>query len=169
MKSTSAIHPAITENTENMARETHTPKINYWKAHKPVRFIFSYVLSVTQQYTQRATVAGSGRFSLISLVSYYFPKIYHFPTISYLISFLLPNYFPLLDYFPISRLFLEYFPNGSHFSTISPLFLAHFLTISWLLPDFPGDFPTVSQLLSSQLFEWTKPAPEPLSYELLTS
>jgi len=30
-----------------------SPKFNYWKAHKPVHFIFSYVLSVTQQYRQR--------------------------------------------------------------------------------------------------------------------
>ena len=34
--------------------ETCAPKIDYWKAHKPVRFIFSYVLSVTQQYRQKA-------------------------------------------------------------------------------------------------------------------
>jgi len=30
-----------------------TSRINYWNTHKPVRFILSYVLSVTQQYKQR--------------------------------------------------------------------------------------------------------------------
>jgi len=33
------------------ACETHAPKINYWKTHKPVRFVLSYVLSVIQQRT----------------------------------------------------------------------------------------------------------------------
>ena len=27
-------------------------RINYWNAHKPLRFVLSYVLSVTQQYKQ---------------------------------------------------------------------------------------------------------------------
>jgi len=33
MKSISAINLAITENTENYAREMHAPKIIYWKTH----------------------------------------------------------------------------------------------------------------------------------------
>ena len=33
-------------------REMRTPKINYWKTHKPVCFVLSYVLSVTQQHRQ---------------------------------------------------------------------------------------------------------------------
>ena len=41
------------------ARETHAPKINYWKAHKPVHCIFRYALSVTQQYRQRAAWKAS--------------------------------------------------------------------------------------------------------------
>jgi len=32
------------------ACETRAPKINYWKTHKPVRFIQSYVLSAIHQY-----------------------------------------------------------------------------------------------------------------------
>jgi len=41
MKSISAIHPAITESTENTLMK-RVPKrfFNYWKAHKPVRFMF---------------------------------------------------------------------------------------------------------------------------------
>ena len=53
MKSISAIHPAITEKYREYVCETCAAKNNYWKTHKPVRFILSYVLSVTQQYRQR--------------------------------------------------------------------------------------------------------------------
>jgi len=28
-------------------------RINYWKTHKPVHFVLSYVLSITGQYKQR--------------------------------------------------------------------------------------------------------------------
>ena len=31
----------------------HASRINYWNTHKPVRFILSYVLSVTRQHKQR--------------------------------------------------------------------------------------------------------------------
>ena len=31
----------------------HAPNINYWKTHKPVRFVLSFVLSIRQQYKQR--------------------------------------------------------------------------------------------------------------------
>ena len=41
------------------AREKCAKKTNYWKAHKPVCFIFSYILSVTQQYKQRAAWKAS--------------------------------------------------------------------------------------------------------------
>ena len=34
-------------------REMHAPKINCCKTHKPLHFILSYVLSVTQQYRQK--------------------------------------------------------------------------------------------------------------------
>jgi len=37
----------------------HTSKLNYWKAHKPVRFIRSYVLYDTQQYKHRTTYVKS--------------------------------------------------------------------------------------------------------------
>ena len=41
------------------ACEMHTPKINYWKTHKPVCFLISYVLSVIQQYKQRTARKAS--------------------------------------------------------------------------------------------------------------
>ena len=35
---------------QNKEWRVHASMVNYWKAHKPVRFVLSYVLSVTQQY-----------------------------------------------------------------------------------------------------------------------
>ena len=35
------------------ARKMHAPRINYWKSYKPVHFVLSYVLPVTQHYKQR--------------------------------------------------------------------------------------------------------------------
>jgi len=41
------------------ARETHAPRINYWNTFKPVCFVLSYVLSITQQYKQRTALKVS--------------------------------------------------------------------------------------------------------------
>ena len=35
---------------QNKEWQIHTLMVNYWKAHKPVCFVHSYVLSITQQY-----------------------------------------------------------------------------------------------------------------------
>ena len=35
---------------QNKEWRVHASMVNYWKAQKLVRFIYSYVLSVTQQY-----------------------------------------------------------------------------------------------------------------------
>jgi len=59
MKNISAIHPTITENKENL----RAPKINYWKTHKPVRFVLSYVCFV--HYTARQAKNSMKSFSAI--------------------------------------------------------------------------------------------------------
>ena len=40
---------------QNKGWSVHAFIVNYWKAHKPVCFVRSYVLSVTQQYKHRTT------------------------------------------------------------------------------------------------------------------
>jgi len=52
MKSIPVIHPAITENTENVFVKCAPQKINYWKTHMPVRFVLSYILSVIRNISK---------------------------------------------------------------------------------------------------------------------
>ena len=61
MKSISAIHPAITEK-RRITCGMCILRINYWNIHKPVCFILSHVLSVTQQYKQRTAYRKRQKF-----------------------------------------------------------------------------------------------------------
>ena len=118
------------------------------------------------------TVASSWCFSHFSVISqkfltYFltFPVSQLFLTYFPLISLLLPSYFPPLDYFSlISTVFPKCFSLLNYFSVTFRLLLDYFPVTSWLSWRLSNYFPT-----TSQLFEWTKPAPEPLIYELLTS
>jgi len=40
---------------QNKELQAHASMVNYWKTHKPICFIHSYVLSVTQQYKYKTT------------------------------------------------------------------------------------------------------------------